>query len=408
MKVPLSGTVFSVDNSEYTRNGDFFPTRLQAEQDAVNLICQAKHKSNAENNFGLLSLSEHKVLVTLTSEVGKVLTAMHGVQPKGDISLVTGIRVAQLALKHRQTKNHKQRLVLFVGSPIQNSDKELTTVAKRLKKEKVAVDVISFGEDVANSEKLTLFVNTVNGDSSKSGPNSHLVTISNGPVLSEPLLSSPVLSMGDGSGSVGGLAMGGGGGSYDGFLFGVDPNEDPELALALRVSLEEQRQRSGKESQEESKPMEEESAEAASAQPPLEEMVQDIVGEADDEEENLQKALAMSMQMELEDVRGPEPAAVETFRKPVLVEADGPGGRDNDDDDDDEDEEEEDDMELDETGAGAEVKEEDLGDVIDDPEFLQSVLSDLPGVDPHSEAIQQVIESTKQRRDEKEKKGSGQ
>lgn len=28
-----------------------------------------------------------------------------------------------------------------------------------------------------------------------------------------------------------------------GFEFGVDPNEDPELALALRVSMEEQRQR---------------------------------------------------------------------------------------------------------------------------------------------------------------------
>ena len=28
-----------------------------------------------------------------------------------------------------------------------------------------------------------------------------------------------------------------------GFEFGVDPNEDPELALALRVSMEEQRAR---------------------------------------------------------------------------------------------------------------------------------------------------------------------
>jgi hypothetical protein len=31
--------------------------------------------------------------------------------------------------------------------------------------------------------------------------------------------------------------------STAGFEFGVDPNEDPELALALRVSMEEQRQR---------------------------------------------------------------------------------------------------------------------------------------------------------------------
>ena len=34
------------------------------------------------------------------------------------------------------------------------------------------------------------------------------------------------------------MATGGGG-----FEFGVDPNDDPELALALRVSMEEQRAR---------------------------------------------------------------------------------------------------------------------------------------------------------------------
>lgn len=37
--------------------------------------------------------------------------------------------------------------------------------------------------------------------------------------------------------------MGGAGLGGAGFEFGVDPNEDPELALALRVSMEEQRQR---------------------------------------------------------------------------------------------------------------------------------------------------------------------
>ena len=40
----------------------------------------------------------------------------------------------------------------------------------------------------------------------------------------------------------GGMGAGGGGGGQ-GFEFGVDPNEDPELALALRVSMEEQRAR---------------------------------------------------------------------------------------------------------------------------------------------------------------------
>ena len=53
-----------------------------------------------------------------------------------------------MALKHRQGKNHKMRIVAFVGSPISTDDKELVKLAKRLKKEKVNVDIVSFGEEV--------------------------------------------------------------------------------------------------------------------------------------------------------------------------------------------------------------------------------------------------------------------
>lgn len=48
----------SVDNSDYMRNGDFVPSRMQSQFDAVNMISIAKTKSNPENNVGLLSLAE--------------------------------------------------------------------------------------------------------------------------------------------------------------------------------------------------------------------------------------------------------------------------------------------------------------------------------------------------------------
>lgn len=35
-------TVICIDNSEWMRNGDYSPTRFQAQADAVNLICGAK------------------------------------------------------------------------------------------------------------------------------------------------------------------------------------------------------------------------------------------------------------------------------------------------------------------------------------------------------------------------------
>jgi 26S proteasome regulatory subunit N10 len=50
--------IFSIDNSDFMRDGDFIPTRMQAQQDAVSLIFHAKTRSNPENNVGLLTLSE--------------------------------------------------------------------------------------------------------------------------------------------------------------------------------------------------------------------------------------------------------------------------------------------------------------------------------------------------------------
>lgn len=55
------------------------------------------------------------------------------------------------------------RIVVFVGSPVAAEEKELVKLAKKLKKEKVNVDVISFGEDSVNTEVLASFISTLNG-----------------------------------------------------------------------------------------------------------------------------------------------------------------------------------------------------------------------------------------------------
>jgi len=229
----LESTLLCVDNSEYMRNGDFLPTRLQAQQDAVGMITQAKLRSNPESNVGLMSLSDLDVLSTLTTDTGKVLAKLHAVQPKGQIKLIPGLKIAHLALKHRLGKNHKTRIITFIGSPIEADEKELIKVAKKLKKEKVSVDVVSFGEVDENAEILKKFVETING---RDGTGSHLVTIPPGPHLSDALISSAIIQEDETSNAV--VSNGSGG-----FQLDFDPNDDPELALALRVSMEENRAR---------------------------------------------------------------------------------------------------------------------------------------------------------------------
>jgi len=405
----LESTMVCVDNSDYMRNGDFVPTRLQAQQDAVNLVCHSKTRSNPENNVGLITMSKSpEVLVTLTSDVGRILSRLHQVSPNGDIGFTSGVRVAHLALKHRQGKNHKMRIVAFVGSPVEEDSKELIKLAKRLKKEKVNVDVINFGEQEINTEKLTNFVNTING---KEGTSSHLVTVPPGPMLSDALMSSPIVVGEDGAGALpGGMA---------GFEFGIDPNDDPELALALRVSMEEQRVRQEDEARkvaaqsaaevtpapgEEPKTpvgskrkLDDRSPAARSIEPIPKDpnaRLSSVVAESS-EDAMLKQALEMSMQPDAEETTSapefPNFAGMTeeeqiAYAMQMSMAADG----------------EDEAMETDTADKDAD-KDEDYSEVISDPEFLQSVLESLPGVDPQSEAIRSAMGALTQKDDDKSK-----
>jgi hypothetical protein len=46
------------------------------------------------------------------------------------------------------------RIVAFIGSPVEADEKELMKIAKKLKKEKVSIDIVSFGEDQVRCYKL--------------------------------------------------------------------------------------------------------------------------------------------------------------------------------------------------------------------------------------------------------------
>lgn len=383
----LESTMICFDNSDYQRNGDYLPTRLNAQKDGIHLVCLTKLRTNPENNVGLLTMANStvEVLATLTTDVGRIMSKMHLVQPQGNVNLITGIRIAHLVLKHRQGKNHKMRIVLFVGSPLEADEAEVIKLAKRLKKEKVNVDIVSFGDHQKNNDLLTAFINALNG---KDGTGSHLVSVPRGSQLQEALISSPIIQGEDG--------LGGAGLSRAGFEFGVDPNEDPELALALRVSMEEQRQRQEEEQRRAqansaaevepvvapvtaaastTEPHSDEAmlerALALSTETPSDEAMPDFANMTEDEQ------IAFAMQMSMQDTQDPVSQQAKRPKK------------------------EETPMEVD----------EDYNEVITDPAFLQSVLENLPGVDPQSETIRDAVGSLNKDKKEKDSKdgkgGSG-
>lgn len=55
--MPLEATMMIIDNSEYMRNGDYTPSRFDAQADAVNIVFQIKTDSNPENAVGVMSMA---------------------------------------------------------------------------------------------------------------------------------------------------------------------------------------------------------------------------------------------------------------------------------------------------------------------------------------------------------------
>ncbi len=371
-----------------------------------------------------------EVLVTPTQDLGKILTALHNVKITGKTNFVSTIQVseniiphigpmilnpedhktslgqnveiacffdhlffslflqvAQLALKHRQNKNQRQRIIAFVGSPLEDDSKELVKLGKKLKKNNVAVDVVNFGETAENQEKLEAFIAAVN-----SNDNSNLLTVPPGPhILSDIIISSPILQDGEGGG---GAAMGAGGmgmmGMPSQFDYGVDPSLDPELAMALRISAEEERQRQERQSK-----ASEAEGEGAVAQTPAAATTA-AGGDAMDEDNLLQQALAMSMQQAAASTpaRPAAPAGGVDISPGTLAAVQAM---------DEEDEELKLAMSMSMAETAAAMKDEaHSSGLLQDAGFLSNVLSSLPGVDTSDPRVQNVLDGMKKEDEGKE------
>lgn len=199
----------------------------------MNLLCSAIVNSNAESSVGLMTLAGRSatILVTSTRDPGRVFTCLHDVNFDGLADFVAGIQKAQLALKHRQNTLQRQRIVAFISSPILVETEALVKLGKNLKKNNVSVDVVNVGLEGDNQAKIDAFINAVN-----SNDTSRVLHVAPGQNLTDTVMQSDIYMERDGN-------AGGGGGS----MGGMNPEDDPELALALRLSMEEAMQAAGRE-----------------------------------------------------------------------------------------------------------------------------------------------------------------
>lgn len=226
------------------------------------------------------------VNLSLTTDFSKMLATLASITISGSLNFAGSIRIAKLALKRFSMEGTpNRRIIAFVASPLLESREELVKLGEELKKSNVAVDIVNFGEQAVNTEKLDAFIAAVNKEN-----NSRLVTIPPGPhLLSDMVLKSPIIAREGGSSALG---VSGGDASAE---FDFDPSMDPELAMAIRLSLEEENRRKQKESGVATSTTQPSSSTSA-PQPTVSEE------EMFDEDEELQRAIALSRQLAEGDV----------------------------------------------------------------------------------------------------------
>jgi len=366
----LEAVMVCLDNSEWMRNGDYSPTRFESQNETVNYICNSKIQGNQETTVGLISMAGKRIEchISLGRNLGAIMNALTAVKLSGKSNFLGALKTAQLALKNRQNKNQRPRIVMFVGSPVEDDTKKLVKQGKIFKKNNIAVDVVNFGTENAsneNAEKLEAFVNAAN-----SSDNSHLVNIPPGPhVLSDLVLTSQIMVAG-GSAPSAGASMGFGGSG----MSGLDADVDADLRMALRVSMEEERQRQERLAKEkaekdavETAPTETPAASTeapAAAEGGAEPMDEEDEEEDEEDEDMLAQAIALSMA-----------AAAETAEVP----------------------DEDADM-----GADEQIADEDLQDALQDPDFISDLLGSVDDVNADDISMDDIL--NKLAGDEKDKK----
>ena len=74
--MPLETCMILLDCSEYMRNGDYIPNRLEAQRDAANMLTNVKHNSHPESTIGI-GVSTLEILTSPTRNLGTILASIH-------------------------------------------------------------------------------------------------------------------------------------------------------------------------------------------------------------------------------------------------------------------------------------------------------------------------------------------
>lgn len=210
--------IILIDNSISSINADFYPNRLDAQSIAAERLISYYRRKSAKTQIGIGALSGKQcgILSSLSDRETKANKAISQIKREGEIKLEHAIRCAFLALRHRDKDLSIKRVIAFVASHHEMTHETADKLAAIANREGTAVDIVAIGSDVNDMDVLEEFV-------SKLQLESHFIVAEAGSViLADLILASPI---GPGVGS-------------NRTLLDPTQEDDPDVALAIRQSLE--------------------------------------------------------------------------------------------------------------------------------------------------------------------------
>jgi 26S proteasome regulatory subunit N10 len=180
-----------LDNTTTCIDGDFFPTRLDAQKLAVERLSQYLFSVNALSQVAMCALSSSRfgVRASFTSIQSRVMDSLRLVTAStGVLRLAAGIRLAVLALHHCSPDVATRRILAFVGAAhdVANAD-AAAELAALLLSENVLIDFVVIGCDAFPRDILRMLV---------PGRTAHMCTFlevhASATILSDNVLASPI------------------------------------------------------------------------------------------------------------------------------------------------------------------------------------------------------------------------
>ena len=217
MEENAEAIVFLIDNSDTSINGDFEPSRLEAQKLAAQRLgnFNLKQSPNSQVALGSIGSECFGIQCSLSKTTKYFSAAFSKIEAGGKAQVVRGIKNAFLPLKRRDTDTKGKRIVLFICSRHDMTMDSARELAERANKEHISIDIIAFGQEVDKLDILEAFTRmTVN--------ESYFIRIRNNDyILSDSVLASPL-----------------GPGIQQQIEQLDDISEDEELLAAMKASLE--------------------------------------------------------------------------------------------------------------------------------------------------------------------------